>query len=631
MATMCGPKFQTTVAPGIPIPGPVGPRGPSGIQGPPGPAGMNGAGLVVLGTVPSAADLPATGNKPGDGWIAEDTGHVWTWSGTTWIDGGPFGGPAGPQGIPGTAGPAGPAGPQGVPGSSNPATTTQLGSVIVSTGLNVQGSGALSIATGTNTGLALAGNTLAVNAGQGLIVLGNNTLAVSAGPGLSFTTGLALQVSPATQLAIGGVIVGSGLNVQANGTLSVPIATSSAPGLVIAGTGLNVLGNGTLSVATGTGLGITGNSVVLTPATATTLGGVIVGAGLTVQANGTLAAVQYWQAVSGGVYYGSNVGIGINPPAYTLDVGGQIHMNIPAASQGLLMTSGTLYGSMGSRFGGMSFGTTSADQLTFFTSNAPRVVISSGGAVTISYQLTCSAGAQVMGPLQVGASAILGQSGDLSVSRGSSPNIAVIYMGNTGSQAISFDGATYSFQNASVSMGGNLTVGGAINGSGSINSATNISATGSVTAGTTIYGASAQIASAILTTGNQVGIGTWPSGTSALTVAGNIQLTSGHIIFADGTTQATAGITSPPAALPHSPSHYPNQAWQNTSGTTMFVTVTFNAAGTATALVGTTSTPNTQVATTGGGTASTLFFPVPNGYWFIVNTAMTAASWVEWY
>lgn len=98
----CGSRFQTTVSPGIPIPGPQGERGLRGPQGPQGVTGSPGAGLVVRGTVPTApGTLPTSGNRPGDGWIALDTGHIWCWTGSAWIDGGPFGGPQGPPGPPG--------------------------------------------------------------------------------------------------------------------------------------------------------------------------------------------------------------------------------------------------------------------------------------------------------------------------------------------------------------------------------------------------------------------------------------------------------------------------------------------------------------------------------------------------
>ena len=70
----CGPKFQTIVSSGIPIPGPVGPVGPPGQQGPQGPQGFNGAGLVVRGTVPTVqdplVDLPPAWNHTAFGFFA---------------------------------------------------------------------------------------------------------------------------------------------------------------------------------------------------------------------------------------------------------------------------------------------------------------------------------------------------------------------------------------------------------------------------------------------------------------------------------------------------------------------------------------------------------------------------------
>src|ERR1700746_1143020 len=51
-------------------------------RGPPGPPG---ASLTLKGSVPTSADLPASGNTQGDLWIAADTGHGWVWDdGTGW-------------------------------------------------------------------------------------------------------------------------------------------------------------------------------------------------------------------------------------------------------------------------------------------------------------------------------------------------------------------------------------------------------------------------------------------------------------------------------------------------------------------------------------------------------------------
>lgn len=65
---------------------------PRGDVGPIGPAGT---GILIKGTVPTAASLPTTGNTVGDLWIALDTSHGWAWNGTTWVDTGPIQGPRG--------------------------------------------------------------------------------------------------------------------------------------------------------------------------------------------------------------------------------------------------------------------------------------------------------------------------------------------------------------------------------------------------------------------------------------------------------------------------------------------------------------------------------------------------------
>jgi hypothetical protein len=77
------------------------------------------------GTVPSSADLPATGN-PGDSWITADTGHLWVWDGGTsaWINVGEIQGPPGIAGPQGDPGPTGPQGPQGAAGSQGTAGAT---------------------------------------------------------------------------------------------------------------------------------------------------------------------------------------------------------------------------------------------------------------------------------------------------------------------------------------------------------------------------------------------------------------------------------------------------------------------------------------------------------------------------
>src|SRR5206468_4173162 len=59
-----------------------------GHVGPQGPAGPPGASLTLKGSVPTAAELPTSGNAQGDLWIAADTGHGWVWDDITgWADG----------------------------------------------------------------------------------------------------------------------------------------------------------------------------------------------------------------------------------------------------------------------------------------------------------------------------------------------------------------------------------------------------------------------------------------------------------------------------------------------------------------------------------------------------------------
>ena len=637
MSTLCGPQFQTIVSSGVPIPGPVGPQGIQGLQGQQGLQGTNGAGLVVKGTVPTVhdplTDLPQTGNHPGDGYIAQDTGHIWTWNGSAWIDGGNFGGPPGPQGIPGPTGSTGPTGPQGVPGSSNPATTSQLGSVIVGSGLAVQANGTLSIPLdATGSGLVVLGDgTLAVNAGLGLIIESDGTLAVDAGTGLSAAGG-PLVLQPATASALGGVIAGTGLAVQPNGTLSVPAATTTTLGGVIAGQGLVVQPNGTLSVGAGAGLALSGGNVILTAATTTTLGGVKVGSGLTVQADGTLAATQVWLKNGNATYYNSgNVGINDASPAYPLDVSGQLRVVVPANTQNILLTAGSVIGWLGGEStGGLSLGTSSADPLAFYTGGASRISIAANGTTTVSYPLIASVNAQVMGAMLVGTNAPAHAAGDLSVSRNSTPTWGAVYLG-TGGNYLDFDGTQFNLT-ATTSISGALIVSAYISATGNISASNgNVSASGSVSAGSSLNGVSLNIPSAITTASGMVGIG-GTSPTSPLTVNGDIKIVSpGCLIFGDGSRQCTAvAPMTQPANAPHTPTRAPNNTYTNSTGLTIFVTVTLTvaASGTATASVG-----GTVVAQAGSGSSmqAYLFFAVPNGSTYTVTTTMPITNWVEWY
>lgn len=155
-------------------PGPTGPQGPAGAtgaqgpagpQGPIGPQGPVGPVTEIKGSVPTSGALPPSGNAIGDAYITEDTGHLWVWNGTNWVDAGmivgppgptgaqgPIGatgppgvtgpqGPAGPTGGTGATGAQGPAGPQGPVGPQGPAGAADLSGVLAGTCISITPSG----------------------------------------------------------------------------------------------------------------------------------------------------------------------------------------------------------------------------------------------------------------------------------------------------------------------------------------------------------------------------------------------------------------------------------------------------------------------------------------------------------
>ncbi len=99
-----------------------GADGSNGQDGAQGPAGADGTSIKILGTKPTVADLPPTGNTIGDLWVIDQSGggatagdgYVWT-DGGAWLNIGPL---RGPQGIQGTTGPQGATGPAGTPGAT---------------------------------------------------------------------------------------------------------------------------------------------------------------------------------------------------------------------------------------------------------------------------------------------------------------------------------------------------------------------------------------------------------------------------------------------------------------------------------------------------------------------------------
>lgn len=87
--------------------GPTGSQGPQGFQGVQGPQGFQGAqgsqgfqgttsaSIVVKGSVATTGNLPSSGNTINDAYVVTNDGHLYVWSGSSWIDIGTFTGPQG--------------------------------------------------------------------------------------------------------------------------------------------------------------------------------------------------------------------------------------------------------------------------------------------------------------------------------------------------------------------------------------------------------------------------------------------------------------------------------------------------------------------------------------------------------
>jgi len=118
--TYCAPNGNTYTWDGYKWTGQVtavvGPSGPRGAQG---SVGQQGVSVTLKGTVATSSSLPGSGNSLDDGYIAQNTGHLWFWgSDNAWHDAGQIVGPSGPTGPTGPASTvSGPSGPTGVDGA----------------------------------------------------------------------------------------------------------------------------------------------------------------------------------------------------------------------------------------------------------------------------------------------------------------------------------------------------------------------------------------------------------------------------------------------------------------------------------------------------------------------------------
>ena len=76
--------------------------------------GTGGGGVTIIGSVANSSLLdPSYAGATGDGFIAEDTGDLWVWNGSTWINVGKIQGPTGYTGSRGDVGYTGSTGTQG--------------------------------------------------------------------------------------------------------------------------------------------------------------------------------------------------------------------------------------------------------------------------------------------------------------------------------------------------------------------------------------------------------------------------------------------------------------------------------------------------------------------------------------
>ena len=118
-------------------------------RGDKGDKGDIGQGILIKGSVPNHASLPATGNTPGDVWVTSDTSHGWAWNGTAWVDIGPI---QGPPGATGPSGADGSDGAPGAPGAPGAAATVAAGPTVTS----APGTNAAVINTGSSSAAVFA-------------------------------------------------------------------------------------------------------------------------------------------------------------------------------------------------------------------------------------------------------------------------------------------------------------------------------------------------------------------------------------------------------------------------------------------------------------------------------------------
>jgi hypothetical protein len=91
---------------GSTVEGPLGPTGGAGVAGPTGAEGPQGTSLVVVGSVATVGDLPASASAS-EAYVVNASGELYVWDGSAWSALGIVQGPTGPTGSVGLTGAAG--------------------------------------------------------------------------------------------------------------------------------------------------------------------------------------------------------------------------------------------------------------------------------------------------------------------------------------------------------------------------------------------------------------------------------------------------------------------------------------------------------------------------------------------
>lgn len=493
--------------------GATGAQGPTGAAGPAGPTGPQGVSVRILGSVPTQADLPSSGNTQGDGWITEDSGDLWMWNGSTWTDVGKVVGPPGaqgPQGPIGATGATGAAGPQGqqglqgqtgATGSIGPAgpagPTGATGSIGPAGAQGQQGPVGAAGPTGATGSIGPAGPTGATGAVGPVGPAGATGATGPAGP-----TGATGPMGPTGDLS--NLVAGPNITLVAGPNSTTIIEAVPAPpnmsvqwnnSNVFGGNGLFVWDNANVRAGVGTGtpqfaLDVSGADYVARVYSTDTFCGLIIdhapgGGGESVlsfrQAGFEAALIEYdtdedalifWtgsgDAANSTLCCSTNSFVGIlnTSPECALEIGapgtGTLGGNVivrggndyPSSGQGLFFN----YSASGNRgyIYPYNFDTGAYTDL-FIDAAHIYLAFSSNGIVQVP-----------TGTLAVGPPAPSGmQAGDLSVCEPNSTNQASgkIFFGNTGANIL-FDGTSWTFTPAMVAIGtaagANTTIAGTL-------------------------------------------------------------------------------------------------------------------------------------------------------------------------